>query len=71
MKPKDGGSDTYGGQSIPTLPMLARVREPEPGDDEGEPTQQRCTLCLGHGYIPPDVAIAFEHFCSTLREEQK
>jgi hypothetical protein len=63
------GSGTYKG-TVATLPMMHRVREPEPGDDEGEPTQQRCTLCLGHGYIPPDVAIAFEAFCSKLLKEQ-
>lgn len=70
MKPKDG-SGTYGPSAVPTRPMQPRVREPVAGDDEGEPTQQRCCLCLGHGYIPPEMAIAFEHFCSQLREEQK
>jgi hypothetical protein len=49
--------------------MMPRVREP--GDDEGEPTQQRCPCCLGHGYVPPETAIAFEAFCAKLHEEQK
>ena len=61
-------SGTYGKKSVPTKPMMPRVREP--GDDEGEPTQQRCTLCLGHGYIAPEIAIAFEASCAKLREEQ-
>lgn len=69
MKPK--GSGTYGPSAVPTRPMQPRVREPEPGDDEGEDTQQRCPLCIGHGYVPPEVATAFEHFCAKLREEQK
>ena len=43
-----GGSGTYKG-TTPTRPMVPRVREPEPGDDEGEDTQQRCPLCIGHG----------------------
>lgn len=64
------GSGTYKG-TTPTRPSQKAVRVPEPGDDEGEPTQQRCPCCLGHGYVNPDVAIAFESFCSTLHAEQK
>lgn len=62
------GSGTYKG-TTPTTPAMRRVREP--GDDEGEPTQQRCPLCVGHGYVPPETAIAFDSFCSKLHEEQK
>lgn len=64
------GSGTYKG-TIPTTPAMRRVRESEPGDDEGEPTQQRCPLCVGHGYVPPEHAIAFEAWCAKLHEEQK
>lgn len=64
-------SGTYGKKSVPTRPMMPRIREPEPGDDEGEPTQQRCPLCLSHGYVTPEMAIAFEAFCARLHEEQK
>lgn len=69
MKPKQGsGSGTYGPGSIPTKPMVPRVQEPV--GDETEPTQQRCPLCVGHGYVSPEIAIAFEHFCNKLREER-
>ena len=65
----DGGSGTYGKKSVPTVPMMPRVQEP--GDDEGEPTQQRCPLCLTHGFVTPEVAIAFEAFCAKLHGEQE
>jgi hypothetical protein len=63
------GSDTYGKRSVPTVPEMRRVRED--GEDEGEPTQQRCPLCVGHGYVPPEHAIAFESYCAKLHEQQK
>lgn len=62
-------SDPYGKKSVPTKPMMPRVQEP--GDDEGEPTHQRCPLCLGVGTLPPDLAIAFEAYCTRLRQDQK
>jgi len=65
--------DPYRGP-VPTRPRQpAQKADPraEPGADEGEPTQQRCTLCLGHGYIPPEHAIAFEAFCAKLHAEQE
>ena len=74
MSRKDDGSGTYGKQSVPTLPMMPRVQEPaavgEPVEHD-EPTQQRCPLCIGRGYVPPDLAIAFDHYCTKLRGEQR
>lgn len=73
MKPKQGaGSGTYGPGSIPTKPMQPRVQEPaDPPTDEGEDTQQRCPLCVGHGYVPPNIGIAFEAWCAKLHAEQE
>ena len=37
----------------------------------GEDTQQRCPLCVGHGYVPPNIGIAFEAWCARLHAEQE